>query len=216
MSEGKKRAYSSPSRAERAASTRTAILDAAGELFESGGYSRTTTAAIAKKAGVSEAMVFSAFGSKAGVLQALIGRAVAGDGRGEHLARRDEWSEAAASHDPQAAIGGFASLAADIQRRSWRLIDLSRTASDADPAMAELSAQGAANRRADCRAFAERALAGRLREGVTVDDAADLLWTYTSADLYRLLVAGAAWSHTRYATWLRDTLVAALVQPQST
>lgn len=41
------------------------LIDAAGEEFERNGYTGTKTAAIARKAGVAEALIFSNFGSKA-------------------------------------------------------------------------------------------------------------------------------------------------------
>ena len=41
------------------------IIDAAACEFESNGYTRTTTAAIARRAGVAEALIFTNFGSKA-------------------------------------------------------------------------------------------------------------------------------------------------------
>jgi len=41
------------------------LMEAAGEEFERNGYARTTTATIARKAGVVEALIFSNFGSKA-------------------------------------------------------------------------------------------------------------------------------------------------------
>ena len=41
------------------------IIEAAASEFESNGYTRTTTAAIARKAGVAEALIFTNFGSKA-------------------------------------------------------------------------------------------------------------------------------------------------------
>jgi AcrR family transcriptional regulator len=201
-----KRPYRSERRAGQAAATRSAILEAASGLFEEGGYTGTTTAAIAKRAGVSEATVFAAFGSKAGVLQALIGRAVVERDSGGSLAVTSEWSKAATSPHPEDALSDFAKVASEIQRRTWKLIELSRTASDTDPAMAELVKQGAANRRADCGAFLKAALVGHLRSGLRTAEAIDILWVYTSADMYRLLVGVAGWSHVRYTRWLAETL----------
>jgi AcrR family transcriptional regulator len=208
-----RRPYRSPKRAQQAASTRASILDAAAQLFSSAGYTHTTSASIARNAGVSEAMVFAAFGSKAGVLQALINRAVVVEGDSDGLASTRDWAAAAGAGDARSSVAKFAALTAAIQRRTWKLIELSRTASDADPAMATMLTQGAANRRSDCRSFVVAALAGSLRNQLSVEEAADILWAYSSADPYRLLVDGAGWSHDRYVTWLEDTLVAALLEP---
>lgn len=51
--------------------TRTAILQAAAELFGEQGYRGTTTRAIAERAGVNEVTVFRKFGNKQGLLRAL-------------------------------------------------------------------------------------------------------------------------------------------------
>src|ERR1035437_7106973 len=57
----KKRAYSSPVRQEQAALTRARILEAAGDLFVSRGYARTTIRQIADAANVSVDTVYVVF-----------------------------------------------------------------------------------------------------------------------------------------------------------
>ena len=51
------------------------ILDAALELFANEGYASTPTSKIAKKAGVSEGLIFRHYENKQGLLDALIGEA---------------------------------------------------------------------------------------------------------------------------------------------
>lgn len=48
------------------------ILDVALELFANDGYNATSTNKIAKKAGVSEGLIFKHFGNKKGLLEALM------------------------------------------------------------------------------------------------------------------------------------------------
>ena len=211
MTSVNRRPYRSRLRAQRAEQTRTRILDAARDLFLASGYARATTAAIAAAAGVSEAMLFATFGTKAGLLEALIGREVAGDEARVALRDRPAWTGLAADHDARAAVHRFAEISAAMQHRTWRLIELARSAADTDEAMARLLAQGAANRRADCRDFAEHAIAAGLRPDLTPGEAADVLWLYASADVYRLLVGTAGWTHERYVAWLADTLASALL-----
>lgn len=55
-------------RQERKDRTRRAILDAAGALFLERGYARTTTAEIARQAGIAEGTVFNYFPAKAAIL----------------------------------------------------------------------------------------------------------------------------------------------------
>ncbi|MBI4900008.1 MAG: TetR/AcrR family transcriptional regulator [Actinobacteria bacterium] len=51
---------------------RTRLVEAARELFAERGYAATTTRVIAERAGVNEVTLFRRFGSKAGVLHAII------------------------------------------------------------------------------------------------------------------------------------------------
>src|SRR3954467_6252410 len=67
-----KRKYSSLVRDEQAARTRVRILDSAADLFLENGYGRTTMKDIADGAGVARDTVHAVFGSKSGVLTALI------------------------------------------------------------------------------------------------------------------------------------------------
>ena len=52
---------------------------------------------------------------------------------------------------------------------------------------------------------------GHLRDGVTATEARDVLWTYNSAELYRLLVIERRWSAKRYGRWIAAALTAALL-----
>ena len=56
---------------------------------------------------------------------------------------------------------------------------------------------------------------GHLREDVTATEARDVLWTYNSAELYRLLVIERRWSAKRYGRWIATALVAALLPSES-
>jgi hypothetical protein len=46
---------------------------------------------------------------------------------------------------------------------------------------------------------------GGLRDGLTIREAADVLWATNSPDLYALLVMERGWSATRYERWLADS-----------
>src|SRR5450755_1880296 len=66
-----KRGYDSSRRLRQATQTRADILQAARRLFSERGYPATTIEAIAGEAQVSEATVYTGFGSKRGILSAL-------------------------------------------------------------------------------------------------------------------------------------------------
>src|SRR5438128_377595 len=65
---------SSPPKKTRRSSAdiRELLLEAARDLFRSEGYEATTTRQIAERAGVSEPLLFSNFGSKAGLFEAAV------------------------------------------------------------------------------------------------------------------------------------------------
>lgn len=74
-----KAVYHSPLRARQAAETRRAILDAAVTLFRERGWAATTLPMVAAEAGTAVDTIYSAFGSKSGLLLAAIDLAIAGD-----------------------------------------------------------------------------------------------------------------------------------------
>lgn len=52
---------------------------------------------------------------------------------------------------------------------------------------------------------------GPLREGLAIADAAETVWTLTSAEVHHLLTIDRGWSGDRYEAWLRDTLARLLL-----
>src|ERR1700754_3432351 len=96
-----KRAYNSPRRAEQAAATREAILDAAQRLFEEQGYATTSMAAIAKEAGVALKTVYLAFETKSGLLRALWHLRLRGDEDDVPIGERPWYREVLAEPDPE-------------------------------------------------------------------------------------------------------------------
>ena len=58
--------------------------------------------------------------------------------------------------------------------------------------------------------------AGHLRPDITVDRAADIMWTYSSPELYELLVIRRGWPAERYGQFIAQALIAALLPGQGT
>jgi hypothetical protein len=56
--------------------------------------------------------------------------------------------------------------------------------------------------------------AGHLRDDITAEHAGEVLWTYSSPELYELLVLGRGWPAERYATFIADAMIAALLPPE--
>jgi hypothetical protein len=60
-----------------------------------------------------------------------------------------------------------------------------------------------------------RTLAGKtqLPDGLPTDEAADIMWTYSSPELYRLLVLSRGWSPDRYGKFVGEALVDSVLGP---
>lgn len=81
------RPYRSSLREQAAGLTRTAILDAAERLFAEHGYARITIVRVAEAADVAANTVYAAFGTKAGLVVALMERGAAEPAIGRALDR---------------------------------------------------------------------------------------------------------------------------------
>ena len=201
-----KRSYISPARQAKAEATRARIIDAAARLFLEAGYERTTTAAIGKVAGTSEASVFAAFGSKANLLVSVVAAQVQ-----QHpdfpLRAQPIWQQYAKQPDETTAIEEFARVACRAHRRSWRLLALAEAAAEGDPVVAQAVAGAAVRRHTD--------VGWLLREVIGVpeprlDRTTDEFWTLTSVGNYRHLVIERSWPPEQYESWLAGMLSATL------
>ena len=52
---------------------------------------------------------------------------------------------------------------------------------------------------------------GSLRDGVKLTEAADILWTCSSVELYELLVLQRCWTLPRFAQYVSDFMIAMLL-----
>ena len=92
-------------------------------------------------------------------------------------------------HDPRKIIDGWGQLVAELAPRGSPIVLLICNAAVTDPELQTLLEQIDAGRLRRMTTNARRVhTAGHLRPGITVRAAADILWTYSSAELYELLV----------------------------
>jgi AcrR family transcriptional regulator len=207
-----KRRYDSTGRQAQARRNREAILDAAQRQFLEGGYAATTIAAVAAEAGVSVETIYKAFGGKPGLVRAIYDRGLAGREPVPAYRRADELRER--ETDPRTIMGNWATIASEVSSMVSPIERLVRAAAASDPDMAALlrAHNDLRERRArhHARFLKQR---GYLREGITLDQATDILWTCTSDELYDLLVTQRGWSASRFARFLADYLIAALLPP---
>jgi AcrR family transcriptional regulator len=205
------KSYTSPLRERQAKRTRERILQAARETFREKGYGASTLADIADAAGVAEPTVRAVFKTKPNLVEHLLRLAVRGSDDELQLQQRDAFQHLLASTDADMLLDRLTTLAETVHRRSWDVLEIVRGAASSDPAIAELHEQRLRARHANQRTIANRLHElGALPDTTSVDAAADLLWLYTSTDIYRMLVIERHWSAQRYRTWLRSAASAIL------
>jgi AcrR family transcriptional regulator len=197
-----KRPYTSPARQARADATRARILDAATTLFLEHGYARTSTAAIGKAAGVSEASVFATWRTKADLLVAVVSNSV-----GNHpdfpLRTNPRWQKVAGSNDTTSAVTEFGRVTRRAHERSWRLLAIAYSAGQEDPTVAAAVATAAQRRHDDCAWFVTHVI------GLDPHTAArkiDAVWALVSVENYRRLVIERHWPAHAYEAWLTELL----------
>jgi AcrR family transcriptional regulator len=204
------RRYDASRRQEQAARTRQAILETARRRLLQDGYAATTVARIADEAGTSVETVYKAFGGKSGIVRALWEQGLAGSGPIPAPQRSDALSSTAA--DPVPVLRGWGQFTAELAPQSAPVMLLVRAAAASDHDMATLHAEAEAQRRTRMRHNARRLQQrGWLRPGITLSQAADILWAYSSAELYDLLVIKSGWPASRYGQFIGDALIAALL-----
>jgi AcrR family transcriptional regulator len=202
------RRYLSPLRVQQAAATRRTVLDAARELFVEQGYGATTVDQIAARAGVSKPTVFTAVGNKQTVLSAVRDVAMAGDDDAIAVKERPLAQEIFRAPDQGRAMELLGELITGIDRRYARIDRvLSGAASSGEPSLRELWETSEAQRLAGARIWADALRSkGRLRDGVDLDAAVDILWLHMAPDLYHRLVHDRGWTAERFQRWLVATL----------
>ena len=208
MAKPEARPYHSPARRRQADATRQQILAATRTLLATHGYEDTTIDAIARAAGVAAPTVYAAFGSKRGIVAELINHARFGP------AYEAAVTEALTTTDPQLRLACVARVARTVHEGESAEFEVLRGVGALAPELATLEREGEEQRREAQRVIVEElARVGRLRDGLAVEAARDVLWTLTSGELFRLLVRERGWTPEAYERWLADMLVAALLGP---
>lgn len=205
------RVYDASGRRAAADARRAEVLAAARELFLDGGFAGTTVAAIAERAGVSPETIYKGLGGKRGLIEALYGQAL----RGAGPVPAEERSDGLRSNpDPHEVVRGWARLSMEVAPLVTSIQLLVRDAALVDPRLRSLLADLDDRRMARMRENAVfLATAGHLRPGVSVDHAADLMWTVTAPEVVELLMHRRGWSREQYADFVHRTLAGALLRP---
>ena len=206
----KNRSYDARGRLEQAQRNREMIIEVARRAFLERGYAITTIDAVAQEAGVSVETIYKGFGGKSGLVRAIYQRGLAG--RGDKPAPERSDAISAREADPRAIIRNWGALAAEVSPLVSPILLLVRSAATTDPELEELLTESDDQRLTRMRQNA-RMLAGRrfLRKGVTVERAAEIMWAYTSPELYDLFVIRRGWTPERFGEFVASALTAALL-----
>jgi AcrR family transcriptional regulator len=192
---------SSTGRQPRALVTRHKIRDAARELFLARGYTATTIPDIARAAGLAHQTVYFAYGSKAGVLSAVVDAEIVGDLDPVPLLQRPQVRRIAGTADPGQRLRRAVAVLCDVTERVAPLYEIARGGAIDDEVRALL------DRHEEQRWETHRALVALLADdlapGLDADEAADRLYALASHDVYWLLTRRRGWSGARWRRYLQ-------------
>jgi AcrR family transcriptional regulator len=201
----RRRTYNAPRRAESAAETRRAVLDAARELFTAQGYAGTTISEIALRAGVVADTVYATVGRKPVLLRELVETAISGSDHAVPAEQRDYVRQLQAAATARNKLTIYAHAIAHIQERLGPVFLVVRDAAGTDPECAALWSGIADRRAANMRSLAaELRATGEIREDLTDQQVADVIWSMNATEYWDLLVRQRGWESAAFADWLTD------------
>lgn len=187
----------------RSDETRRRILDAAERLFLAKGLDGTGLEAVAADAGVSRQAVYDKFGSKGGLLRALV---LEVEGR---LGIPHVVAEIGAATDGLTMLAALLELNTTSEPGVAPFVRVMYAARLHDEtAAALLEERLSARHRAMGRVVEQLAREARLRPGLSVERGTDILWSLLNPLHYDNLVASRGWSQKEYAAHV-DTMVRA-------
>jgi AcrR family transcriptional regulator len=165
-------------------------------------------AEVARGAGVSPESIYKWFGSKAGLLEAVWHRSLAGSGPTPAEERSDAGSRGAA--DGPTIIRNWARLSAEVGAVADSMRRVIEVAALVDAEVAEVHAEIERERTARMEHNAAYLVdRGYLRDDVTPDHARDVLLLYTT--FYDRLVGQAGWTPEQFSAFVERGLTAHLL-----
>jgi AcrR family transcriptional regulator len=208
-----KREYDSSRRRAQAQETRRHILDAARKLFTERGYTGATAEAVAAEVGVSAQTIYAIFKNKKKLLISLMNVSPA-TGVEDHtpMSDRANVQAVAQERDPRRQLKMFANVVASNLNQVASVFEVITDAAKIEPDF-ERIVEKLNRQRLEHMTDAIRQIAanGPFRENMDETYARDILWTLTSGEVFLLLTRDRGWSKERYADWLADMLIRALL-----
>ncbi|MFJ2666434.1 TetR/AcrR family transcriptional regulator [Nocardia fluminea] len=208
-----KRRYNAPRRAAQAADTRHSILAAARALFVERGYAATTVAEIATQASVSVDTVYASIGRKPVLLRELVETALSGTDHAIPARQREYVRAIREANGAQDKIAIYAEALVAIQQRLAPIFLVLREAAATDASCARVWAEISERRAANMREFAaDLRGTGQLRDDLSDDEVADIIWSMNATEYWVLLVGERQWTAARFRDWLADAWIRLLLR----
>lgn len=201
---GPRRAYNAPRRAAAAERTRQAIVAAAKESFEEGGWSGATIPAIAARAKVARQTVEAIFGTKATLLQAVVDFSIRGDLDPTPMPGRDVVAQMEAASEACLMLDLHASHLRSVHGRSARIASVVEHAALSARPVARLWAAMTENRRYAAAWAASTLLAKHdAPAGLERRDVEETFWVAIDWSTYRSLTDQRGLTSDEFEAWLR-------------
>jgi AcrR family transcriptional regulator len=212
------RRYDSTRRRAAAADRRHQIVRTAAESFLANGYAQTTMAEIARRSAVSNDLVFRLFGNKRGVLKEVMDYVIGGDDQDIAMLERDGPQAIRHCSDQREQVRLFSAGITEQLCRIGPYQALLQTAAAVEPEIAGLRDDLNTGQRRHAMTTVAEWLSGNgpLKDAMTVDHAAAIIWTLTSSEVYAMLTRDWRWTDDEYRRWLADTLETTLLPREST
>jgi AcrR family transcriptional regulator len=191
------------------ARTRARILAAARELLP--GAASIPVDTIAEEAGVSVQTLYRHFGSKRGLLVAVI------DSVQQDAGLYAEFEAVWRSPDGETALRRMIEATVRIWHRAWDVVEFAERARRSDPEIQRYLREIDGYRRSNLASITERlAVEGRLRSGLDAASAADTAFAMSLPAVYEELVQVRTWPLDRATTVVVGSVVATLIDPATT
>lgn len=188
------------------AQTRARILAAALELLPDAASVPVDT--IAERAGVSVQTLYTHFGSKRGLLLAVIDTVQ--QDAGLYADFEIVWQ----SRDGETALRRMVETTIRIWDRAWPIVEFAERARRADPEILRYLREVDGYRRSNLVSITERLMVeGRVRRGLDALAAAEAAFALSVPPVYEELVKVRSWPLDRAAVFVADTVVEAVVDP---
>ncbi len=188
---GNTRTYRSPRREEQAAATRRRILRAAKQLFTTKGYPDTSVAEVARRAKVSVDTLYASVGRKPQLLLAVHDMVLGSADEPIPAEQRDYVAAMRAAVGARAKLATYAEAMERLLPRTVPLAESLRVAAQTDRDCRKVW-DGLNRRRADnmLRLAGDLRSTGELREDLSDEEVAHLVWMTNSPEYYQLATSG--------------------------